>query len=366
MAPYTDKLCDRPNRKLLALDGGGIRGMISIEVLAEIERVLQKELGRDDSFRLSDYFDYIAGTSTGAIIAACLAMGKRVDEIRTFYKESGGAMFRRAGFLRKLRYKFQHLPLAGKLKEVFGEDTRLGSPRLQTLLMLVLRNATTDSPWPLSNNPRAKYKDNCDLPLWKLVRASTAAPTYFAPEEIDVGKKHFVFVDGGITAYNNPALQLFMMATTEPFNLNWPTGVDKMLLVSVGTGVAAEANDKLKPGEMNLLYNATSIPSALMFAALNQQDFICRALGDCVAGDQIDREIGTMIGKHGPGPKLFTYARYNAELTQDGLTALDVPHIDPKRVQRLDSTDAIPELQEVGKAVGKKRVDAKHFKDFLT
>src|SRR5436190_11456990 len=158
MAPYTEKLkVERGQRKLLALDGGGIRGMISIEVLAEIERLLQQELKRDDSFVLADYFDYIAGTSTGAIIAACLSLGMRVSKIRDFYIDSGGAMFRRAGFFRKLRYKFQHLPLAGKLQDVFGKETTFGSPALQTLLMVVLRNVTTDSPWPVSNNPAAKY-----------------------------------------------------------------------------------------------------------------------------------------------------------------------------------------------------------------
>jgi uncharacterized protein len=364
MPPYTDKLLPRRQRKLLALDGGGIRGMISIEVLARIEALLQKRLGRDDRFVLSDYFDYIAGTSTGAIIAACLSLGKRVSEIRKFYIESGGAMFRPAGFLRTLLYKFQHLPLAGKLKDVFGAETRLGSPELQTLLMLVVRNATTDSPWPLSNNPGAMY-DNRDIPLWQLVRASTAAPTYFAPEQIDVGGNHFVFVDGGITAYNNPAFQLFMMATVEPFNLNWPTGEDRMLLVSIGTGTAAEANENLKPGELNLLYHARSIPSALMSAALNQQDFLCRALGRCLAGDMIDTEIGDMIGKQGPAnPKLFTYMRYNAELTRKGLDALGLPDITPKAVQRLDSTAAIKDLQRIGAAVGTQSVLDEHFEGF--
>ena len=79
-----DKLgkVDSP-RKLLALDGGGIRGIITIEVLARIESLLQQVLGRDESFVLSEYFDYIAGTSTGAIIATCLCLGKRVDFIQS-------------------------------------------------------------------------------------------------------------------------------------------------------------------------------------------------------------------------------------------------------------------------------------------
>jgi len=51
---------------------------------------------------------------------------------------------------------------------------------------------------------------------------------------------------------------------------------------------------------MNLLYNAGSIPSALMFASLNEQDFLCRVFGKCLSGDPLDREIGDMVGKSGP------------------------------------------------------------------
>src|SRR5215469_6567633 len=139
---FKDKLTKSGPRKLLALDGGGIRGVITLGVLAEMEGQLKEKLGRGDDFVLADYFDYIAGTSTGAIIASCLALGMSVAQIRKFYVDSGGDMFRPAGFLRKLRYKFQHKPLARKLKKVFGKDTTLGSTKLRTLLMLVLRNAT--------------------------------------------------------------------------------------------------------------------------------------------------------------------------------------------------------------------------------
>lgn len=372
---FQDKLNGDPDRqrKLLALDGGGIRGMISVEILARIESVLQQRLGRGNDFVLADYFDYIAGTSTGAIIATCLSLGMRVDDLRKFYIDSGPAMFNRAGWLRQLHAKFEDEPLAKKLREVVGQETTLGSEKLQTLLMIVLRNATTDSPWPLSNNPAATFcardRDDCnlDLPLWQLVRASTAAPTYFPPEVVDVGKKRFIFVDGGMTMYNNPAFQLFLMATVEPYNLEWPTGPDRMLLVSIGTGTAADANAELQPGQMNLLYNASSIPSALMFAALNEQDFLCRVFGDTLAGDVLDLEIGDMIGRKGPAPeKLFTYVRYNAELTRKGLDRLGLQDIVPEAVQQLDSIKAIPELQRVGRAVGDQQVHASHFDRFVS
>jgi patatin-like phospholipase/acyl hydrolase len=373
-----EKLSKSGPRKLLALDGGGIRGILSIEVLAEIERLLQQELRKDDAFVLADYFDYIAGTSTGAIIATCLSLGWRVEKLRRFYHDKAEEMFNRASLLKRLHFKFDAEPLIALLKAELGADTTLGSEKIKTLLLLILRNATTDSPWPLSNNPRAKFNAadlldcNLQLPLWQLVRASTAAPTYFPPEVVNVGERGFVFVDGGVTMYNNPAFQLFLMATVEPYNLRWPTGEEQMLLVSIGTGTSPDANAELRPDQMNLLFNAGSIPSALMFAALNEQDFLCRVFGNCLAGGPLDVEIGDLInrpenvcGYRGPvEPKLFTYLRYNAELSHEGLTDLGLSDIEPKHVQQLDSVEHKGDLKRVGEAVAKK-VAKQHFAKFL-
>jgi len=354
-------------KRILALDGGGIRGIITIEVLAQIEKTLRASLGRGQDFVLADYFDFIAGTSTGAIIATCISLGMKTAEIRQFYLASGAEMFDKSSVLRRFRYKYKDKKLTAQLQQKIGKETTLGSDKLRTVLMLVMRNATTDSPWPLSNNPDAKYNDrrrpdcNLNLPLWQLVRASTAAPTYFPPEVVAIGQHEFIFVDGGITPYNNPAFQAFLMATVDPYKMKWPAGEDSLLVVSVGTGTSPEANAGLGPRKMNLLYNATSIPSALMFAALNEQDFLCRVFGRCRAGDPLDREVGDLMGAAGPvNPKLFTYVRYNAELTRDGLDDLGLRDIQPEHVQKLDSVKHIQELQQVGKAVASK-VKPEHF-----
>ena len=375
-------------RKLLAMDGGGIRGVMTLEVLEKMESELQKGLGRGDDFVLADYFDYVAGTSTGAIIATCLSLGMRIDAIRKFYVESGPAMFDKTNLLRRyFRNKFHDEKLAAKLREVIRQQAQaqgiapkpgeneisLGTEALKTYLTLVLRNATTDSPWPISNNPDAKYNDctradcNLNLPLWQLVRASTAAPTYFPPEVVNIGEHEFIFVDGGVTMYNNPAFQLFLMATVKPFNLGWPAGEDQMLLVSVGTGAAANANKDLAPEQMNLIYNASSLPSAFMFAAANEQDFLCRVFGKCLCGSVLDREVWDMQGPNGQGPvspKLFTYMRYNADVSRQGLDAMGLQHIEPGNVQQMDSVDHITELREVGRAVAK-QVNIDHFAGFL-
>lgn len=374
-----DKAEKQGPRKLLALDGGGIRGVMTLEVLAKIESELQGKLGRGDDFLLAEYFDYIAGTSTGAIIATCLSLGMRVSDVRDFYVDSGPAMFEKTRLIQRyFRNKFHDEKLAAKLRDVIQSKTgdplaTLGHDALRTYLMLVLRNATTDSPWPVSNNPAAKYNDstrpdcNLGLPLWQLVRASTAAPTYFPPEVVSVGTQEFIFVDGGVTMYNNPAFQLFLMATVGQYKLGWPTGEDKLLLVSLGTGTAANANESLQPGEMNIIYNASSLPAAFMYAAANEQDLLCRVFGKCLHGAQIDREVWDLIGDRGQGPvtpKLFTYMRYNADLSRRGLDDLGLNHLQPEDVQQLDSVEHIPQLQEVGRAVAKE-VKVEDFEGFL-
>ncbi|MER8777018.1 patatin-like phospholipase family protein [Mesorhizobium sp. M0977] len=377
-----ERISQPGKKKLLAIDGGGIRGILALEILQRIEDLLRPVVG-GESFRLAQYFDYIAGTSTGGIIAAGLSMGMSVREILDFYETCGAQMFVRANILERLRYKFESEPLAVKLKEVFGSDTTFGSAKLQSLLLLVMRNATTDSPWPLSNNPYGKYNDsarpddNSNFPLWQLVRASTAAPTYFPPEVIVLSggtnetNRQFVFVDGGVTMYNNPAFQMFLMATVGSYwarkpAARWRTGADQMLIVSVGTGTSPDVRSGLDPDDMNLLFNATTIPSALMFAASTEQDLLCRVFGECRAGASIDREIGDLIGNVGPlenGSKLFTYVRYNAELTGAGLAALGLTHVRPETVQKMDAIDGVAELHEVGKkAAGK--VSREHFAGF--
>ena len=366
-------------RRLLALDGGGIRGILTLEVLAEIEAQLKKRLGAGDDFRLCDYFDYVGGTSTGAIIAAGLAMGFSTEKLLSFYQESGEAMFRKPFIVKRLWYSFQSKPLAAKLKETFGADTTLGSEKLRSLLLVVMRNVTTDSPWPVSSNPFAKYNrpsredNNLNALLYEIVRASTAAPTYFSPQTITFGKKTFKFEDGGVTPYNNPAFLLYRMATEEPYNLNWEKGEDKLLLVSVGTGAAPQLDAKTYSQGNFILTNAKNIPSSLMYGSQVDQDINCRLSGRCVYGSEIDREIGDLVPRHGesePRPHLplstdagrnFLYFRYNVELTHKALEELGVTGVDPRQVAKLDAVKNIKDLRRIGQALAKKVVNVEQF-----
>jgi uncharacterized protein len=370
-----DRVKPEGKKRILALDGGGIRGLITIEMLAVIEAELRKKTG-NLNYVLSDFFDFVAGTSTGAVISTCISMGMSMDDVRKFYLDSGKQMFDPAFLLKRLQYKYEDEPLANKLKEVLGSDTTLGSDRLKTVLMMVMRNATTDSPWPVSNNPQAKYnattRDDCNLrlPLWQLVRASTAAPTYFPPEVVTFGANgpkpySFIFVDGGVTTYNNPAFLAFQMATAHSYNMGWKAGEEDMLVVSLGTGGSSLGNAQLAPEKLTLLYYGMNVADALMNAASAGWDMACRTVGACRFGPSIDREFDTMVGvPSGNVPRLFSYARYSPALTKEGLAAIGLPDIRPEDVQKLDSVEHMDELQAMGQAYAKKSFDISHFKHF--
>lgn len=371
-------------KRLLALDGGGILGVISLGALKKIEADLREATGKP-SLVLADYFDYIAGTSTGAIMAAGLALGKTVSEIEDIYVREGDEIFDRKSLLAysydRLRSKFDHKKLATRLKQEFSSLTIAqlqdeGVLRQGKHLLVVTRNAETDSPWPISTNPGAKYNDrgrpdcNLRIPLWQLVRASTAAPTFFAPERLQWDPadpdKQFYFEDGGVTPYNNPASLLFRMATAPEYNCRWETGEDKLMMISVGTSFNYRVlHDHQKGGE-SLVQTAKSIPSELMRGFVMENDINCRTMGRCVAGIHLDRELNTMAPESAnKTQKQFVYARYDIETSAEALERMGLPDIDPDELA-MDNVAAVPAMQRIGQKLGE-MVDMKaHFPGFLT
>ena len=366
-------------RRILALDGGGIRGVITLGVLAALEQQLRER--RDDpDYRLCQFFDLIGGTSTGAIIATGLARGMSVAEIADFYERFGSVAFERRALWQRWRALYGDGALVGLLKRTFGPATDLRPEHLRCLLTVVTRNATTDSAWPISSNPAAKYNDparpdcNLRIPLWRLVRASTAAHVYFPPEVVPWHPtdpaKSFVFVDGGTTAYNNPAFLLFRMATEPAYRLGWEKGEQRLLIVSVGTGSAPVLGHNAEDPSTNVVEAALNTLSALMSQTAVDQDVNCRVIGRCSYGGVLDREVHDLIPADPQVPdtplrldvdtgKAFLYVRYTADLTDGGLKELGVAGLDPHRLRKLDQVDDIGDLRTVGEALGE-RVSLDH------
>ena len=365
---------DGPKR-ILALDGGGLRGILSLALLQKIEELLRDKHGGRPDFRLAHYFDLIAGTSTGAIIAATLALGWTVEEIRAKYMALGNSVFRKSRLRNGLlRAKYDEAKLEEELKKVYGAKTMLGDAALLTGLLIMTKRIDTGSPWPISNNPAGRYFNarengvigNAEYPLWKVVRASTAAPAFFDPESITIaratGKKAVSgqFIDGGVSPFNNPALMAVIFATTGGFNVNWATGPENLLVVSVGTGAA----DPRVTHARLAAKQAIDALLSLMNDAATLQETVLQWLSDSPTARSIDRELGDMRGKPAGGSPLLSYLRYNVDLRTEEVKKLDPGLENDELIESLSAMDA-PEnmetLYRLGRAAAVRDIAAEHF-----
>jgi len=356
-------------KRILALDGGGIRGILTLEYLAAIEEMLRKRSGRD--LLLCDYFDLIGGTSTGSIIAAALACGMSVEELKKLYHQLGNDVFQ-GSFFRKglLVPKFPAGPVREALDKHLGADTTLNGERIRTGLMIMTKRLDTGSPWPLHNHPDAKYAaQDGPLLLSQVVRASTAAPTYFEPERVAISSRggtavDGAFVDGGVSPFNDPALQLLMLAALQGHGFRWQTGKDKLLLISVGTGTykqtfQTEALMGMTPVEQGL----RSLQS-LMDDCARMNHGLLQWLTNCLTPWSIDRAVDKMELDSNAGPQLATYARYNVLLEAGWLKTEVKVELAPDKltkIAQMDNPANMRELADIGRVAAQTQVKEDHF-----
>jgi uncharacterized protein len=368
-------------KRILALDGGGLRGVLTLGMLKRVETLLRQRFGDDPAFRLCDYFDLIGGTSTGAIIAAALALGMSVDEVHGHYLRLGNAVFKKSIWrLGVVRQRYDAADVARALKSVYGDRT-LGSPDLRTGLLVMSKRLDTGSPWPLTNHPQGKYFGlrpnsrtipNGEFPLWRVVRASTAAPYFFAPETLEISRADRArglaavsgeFVDGGVSTANNPALQLLMTATVDGFAFRWPTGAERLLVVSVGTGKANPAQGLSAGVKGTSAVHAMRSLASLMDDCSDLVEMVMQWLSGSDTARAIDREIGTVTPPLGGTPTL-SYQRFNVQFDSDwcwqhlqGRWSAD----DLKALEAMDEPGNIPALDSLGERAGQKLIQPAHF-----
>jgi predicted acylesterase/phospholipase RssA len=366
---------DGTPKRILALDGGGLRGILSLGLLQKVENILRERHQAGDDFRLSHYFDLIAGTSTGAIIAATLALGWKVEEIRQRYMSLGERVFTRS-LLRQgvLRAKYDEDTLIAELKKVYGAKTTLGGPELQTGLLVMTKRMDTGSPWPISNNPQGQFFaaraegviGNGEYPLWQVVRASTAAPAYFDPQSITIARAAGAksvsgeFVDGGVSPFNNPALMAVMFATMSGYRVSWPTGADKLLVVSLGTGAA----------DPNVTHASLAAKQAIdaLLSLMNDtatlQETLLQWLSDGPTARTINREVGDLQGDVLNGAAALTYRRYNVDLRTSSVRELEPALKDAKQIESLSAMDSpanMTILHRLGTLAAQRDIIPAHF-----
>lgn len=379
----TNETSNRPKR-LLAIDGGGLAGLIPAEALIEIER--QLDLLSGTPAPLCERFDLIAGTSTGAILAAGLALGLKAATLRDFYLEFGEEIFSKSWWPVRFWHTYPSGPLEKHLKSVLGEKTTLGCEQLRTQTLIVTKNATQGNDWFFSNNPHSKFfQNNSAIPLWQIVRASSAAPTYFPPHRIAVpdgtgATPSYEFVDGGVSSYNNPALQVFLEATIPQYGYGWPMGLDQLLLISLGTGFNSLTIDPGQAAGYNMLDWARYVVKEMMNEANLQQNLLLQIIGHrpALAVSAIAELTTSGAAKGVPDEsaiaqvkaglearKLLTYQRITVGLTRQRLDQLGLPDIDPVKVREMDAVDQIPNMQRIGMAVAKEQVRMSAVKEFF-
>ncbi|MGB3507915.1 MAG: patatin-like phospholipase family protein [Microcoleaceae cyanobacterium] len=228
--------------KILSLDGGGIRGVITARILIEIEKQIQAQKGQS----LHEYFDLVAGTSTGSIIAAVIATGMKSSNILKLYQQEGMTIFPYQSRWSRKRLpliwkygpsapKFSNEGLINVLKKYLYRQDRTAI-RLQEIseinLLIVAYNMFLESPTIFVNyHPEIPkqtiWYDN--LPLWEICVSSSSAPTYFPAYEFKNGDLSLPHIDGGIAA-NNPTLAAITYAIKLGHKL------EDISIISIGTG----------------------------------------------------------------------------------------------------------------------------------
>jgi uncharacterized protein len=360
-------------KRILALDGGGIRGILTLEYLDAIEAMLRKRT-KNDKLLLCDYFDLIGGTSTGSIIAAGLAFGLPVADLKALYRNIGAGVFQTSLSSRLklgglLAPKFPAAPLQDDLDRVLGADTTLDSDKIKTGLMLMTKRLDTGSPWPLHNCDRARYaKEDGALRLTQIVRASTAAPTYFEPERVAISSRDgavvdAAFVDGGVSPFNDPALQLLMLAALQGHGFRWRTGKDQVLLISVGTGSITDNQTAAallaEPAAEQGLRALTS----LMDDCVRVNHGMLQWLTNCLTPWIIDRAVGDMKLDSQAGPELATYARYNVLFDKDWLSSELKVELAPDKIVEIAAIDNpanMDDLAKLGATAAARQVKEEH------
>ncbi|MCT4628819.1 patatin-like phospholipase family protein [Winogradskyella sp.] len=358
-------------KRILSLDGGGIRGALTLGYLEKIEKTIQ-EKENNPKLKIYEYFDLIGGTSTGAIIAAGLCIGMTASEIKDLYLRLGDKIFGKKRRFFKNPFKwykadYDYKPLEEELKKVFRDYT-LGSDQIKTSLCIITKRIDTLSTWPLTNHPKAKYYEkNKGILLYKLIRASTAAPTYFQPQKINVGANEIgTFIDGGVSLANNPSLQLFLLTTLKGFPYNWETGANNLSIYSIGTGTSTKRYNYEKMLKKGKLGWARLMPEIFMEDANYLNQTLLQYMSQPPSTSQeIDREIGNLKNDNLTSKPLLHYIRYNVlldenELNDLGYTDLTEEHINSLREMSESKNKEL--LYEIGSKAAEREVKIYHFK----
>jgi patatin-like phospholipase/acyl hydrolase len=257
--------------KVLSIDGGGIRGIIPAVILSAI----QKQLGRD----LHTYFDLIAGTSTGGIIALGIGTacnnGKPYspDELLNLYVRNGPAIFKQDMLTPEKQLFFPKYAPDGLEAALAGffKDAELKA----ALTPLLISSYDLQSQLPFFfKSHRIATDGSYNWPLAAVARATAAAPTYFPPHHLTRGSEDYALVDGGVFV-NNPSMAAYAEARA------LYGGFEEFVVVSAGTGNRQDRITYSAAKEWGMIGWARQIAPVLMDSVSEAVDYEMRQIPGC-------------------------------------------------------------------------------------
>jgi patatin-like phospholipase/acyl hydrolase len=308
--------------RILSIDGGGIKGIIPAVVLNELENRIKQKTGNSEA-KLSDYFDLIAGTSVGGIIACLLLIPDK----------NGKPLFSGTDILDLFLYRgkefFKKTPLQN-CKSFFGlNDERypntfvekiiyayLDSFRLSQLLKpsLITSYDIEKRKAIFFTSHDAKLNNNYDFYVKDVARATSAAPTYFEPAFIkSFSNTTYPLIDGGIFA-NNPA----MCAFVESFKLNKDLTPENIMIFSCGTGISKKSFPYTKFKDTGLTGWAKPLFDIIMSSSEETVDYELNKIFTAACAEQNYLRVNISLdGYNGKVFELDNAAQENIDLLKN-------------------------------------------------
>jgi patatin-like phospholipase/acyl hydrolase len=319
--------------KILSLDGGGIRGVLSARLLQQVETVLQEKKGQ----KLHEYFDLVSGTSTGSILTAGIACQMSAQEMIDIYLKEGNNIFlesiRKQRDWRKLSQAigsgvlYPHEQGEQGLAKILqkklvhpelGKDAKIGQITNPNILIPAYDVYSRNTTWFNNSDPTAWYSN---LEIWKICTASASAPTFFPPYELPYNAdQKLPHIDGGVST-NNPTLSAIAHAlfTQKQKGLK----LSDITVLSIGTGNTTRAykyEDIKKWGQLGW---AEHLPDMFMSPAAQNSEAICYHILESAERDylRLDFDLNLQLkGDTQPGRlrELLDkpYNKYVAEVKQ--------------------------------------------------
>ena len=313
--------------RILTIDGGGIRGIIPAVILNYIEEQLQEKTNNPNA-TLADYFDMIAGTSTGGILTTFYILPADAGDTKNsryfakeaieLYKTYGKAIFKKGQASKVLRPAYSVDGLEDVLKDKFG-DTKLSEvrkPCLITAYDISNRNAV------FFTSPEAKLSPQKNYYMRDIARATSAAPTYFQPAKIEslAGKTSYL-IDGGIFA-NDPTMSTVVEARKNKFPHGANPNFEDMYVVSIGTGKVAEKYEYDKVKKWGLLQWIKPVIDMMMSSSAEVVNYQVRKLFEAIHCSSCYVRIEPDLGMASPDMDNVS-AKNISNLVNAGLTFVD-------------------------------------------